>query len=55
MFDKVIVGFDGSEHARDALALRAAACAVLVVPPSKSSDVAGSVRLSPAISSAHGS
>lgn len=35
--------------------VRAAACAVLVVPPSKSSDVAGSVCLSPAISSAHGS
>jgi nucleotide-binding universal stress UspA family protein len=35
--------------------VRAAACAVLVVPPSKSGDVAGSVRLSPAISSAHGS
>jgi nucleotide-binding universal stress UspA family protein len=35
--------------------MRAAACAVLVVPPSKSSDVAGTTRLSPAISSAHGS
>lgn len=35
--------------------VRAAACAVLVVPPSNSSDVAGSTRLSPAISFAHGS
>ena len=35
--------------------VRAAACAVLVVPPSNNSDVAGGTRLSPAISSAHGS
>jgi nucleotide-binding universal stress UspA family protein len=35
--------------------VRAAACAVLVVPPSKSTDAPASKRLSPAISSAHGS
>jgi len=67
MFHKVIVGFDGSEHARDALALGAVLTAgggeliVCCVPHFKSlsarldRDVAGSTRLSPAISSAHGS
>lgn len=35
--------------------IRSAACAVLVVPPSKSTDAPASKRLSPAISSAHGS
>ncbi|HEY7935126.1 MAG TPA: universal stress protein [Solirubrobacteraceae bacterium] len=37
------------------LLVRAAACPVLVVPPSKSTDAPASTRISPTISSAHGS